>query len=164
MKINLATTLFLFLASAVKGQADTIKDSTFIPNSAPVNIAYSPTDLVTKISIFTINFANGKQGIVLAFMTKETEKRPAIRIDSIVLSAKDFKTLLLQHPYKTNVISTFDGGYIMTVIHWLSKTDIDFIKAETITKLVLTVNEKPLVIDVKKKSQHDIKKIAHSIL
>jgi hypothetical protein len=164
MQIILAATLFFFLAATVKGQADTIKDSTFIPNSPPVNIAYSPTDLVIKISIFTINFADGKQGIALTFMTKETEKKPVIRIDSIVLSAKDFKTLLLNHPYKTDVINTFDGGYIMTVIHWLSKPDINFIKAETITKLVLTVNKRPLVIEIEKKSQREIKKIAQSDL
>jgi hypothetical protein len=97
-------------------------------------------------------------------MTKETEKEPAIRIDSIVLSTNDYKTLILDHAYKTDITGTFDGGYIMTVIHWLSKPDIDFIKAETITKIVLAVEKKPLVIDIEKKSQRAIKKIANSDL
>lgn len=162
MKIVSATTLFLFLMATANAQADIIKDSTFIPNSSPVNIIYSPTDLVIKISLFTIHFINGKQGIELSFMTKETEKKPEIRIDSMVLSSNDYKTLLLNHPYKTDVVGTFDGGYIITGIHWLSKPDIDFIKAETITKIVLTVNKKPLVIDIEKKSQREIKKMANS--
>jgi hypothetical protein len=160
MKICSCIALFLFLASAVNAQTDYIKDSMFIANTSPLNINYSPKELILKISVSTINFANGKQGIELSLMTKETEKKPEIRIDSIVLSTNDFKTLTLNHPYKTSIINTYDGGYLMTAIHWLSKPDIDFLKGETINRIVLTIDQKPLVIEVEKKSQREIKKMA----
>lgn len=160
MKIFSGIALFLFLASAATAQTDYIKDSTFIPNTSPLNIAYSPKELILKFSVATINFANGKQGIEFSLMTKETEKRPEIRMDSIVLSTNDFKTLTLNHPYKTSIINTYDGGFLMTAIHWLGKADIDFLKAETINRIVLTIDQKPLVIEVEKKSQREIKKMA----
>lgn len=164
MKTLPVFTLFLFLFSIMNAQVIDIKDSTFIPNSASFNISYSPNDFILKISIVTINFTNGKQGIGLSVITKEIEKKPDIRIDSIVLSTSDLKTLVLNHPYKTSVASTYDGGYLMSAIHWLSKADVIFIKSETINRIMLTIDKKPLVIEVDKKSQREIKKITNKNL
>jgi hypothetical protein len=154
--------IFIFLAATANSQTADIKDSNIIFTSKPINIIYSPTDLITKISIATKKFANGKQGIEFSFITKETENKPEIRTDSIILNASDFKTLTINHPYRNNEIATFDGGYFQSAIHWLSISDIDFIKKETITKIVLSINKKPLVIDLNKKSQTGIKKLADS--
>ena len=164
MKLFSGVALFLFLTATTSAQVIDIRDSTFILNSQPVNIIYTPVDLILKISIATINFANGKQGIELSIITKETEKKPEIRIDSIVLSTSDFKTLILKHAYKTAVTTTYDGGYLMSAIHWLSNADIAFIKNETINRIVLTIDKKPMVIEVNKKSQREIKKIANKDL
>jgi len=160
MKLYSGIALFLLLALKANAQIIDIKDSNLILNSTPVNIIYTPADFILKISIVTINFTNGKQGIGLSVMTKEIEKKPDIRIDSVVLSTSDFKTLTLNHPYKTSVTNTYDGGYLISAIHWLSNADIAFIKTETINRIVLTIDKKPLVIEVDKKSQREIKKLA----
>jgi len=160
MKLYSGIALFLLLALKANAQIIDIKDSNLILNSTPVNIIYTPADFILKISIVTINFTNGKQGIGLSVMTKEIEKKPDIRIDSVVLSTSDIKTLTLNHPYKTSVTNTYDGGYLISAIHWLSNADIAFIKTETINRIVLTIDKKPLVIEVDKKSQREIKKLA----
>ncbi len=164
MKLFSGISLFLFLTATTSAQVIDIRDSTFIPNSQPINIVYTPVDFILKISFATINFANGKQGIELSMLTKETQKKPEIRIDSIVLSTSDFKTLILNHAYKTAVTTTYDGGYLMSAILWLSNADIAFIKNETINRIVLTIDKKPLLIQVDKKSQREIKKVANKDL
>jgi hypothetical protein len=141
-----------------------IEDTNISFNSDQINISYTPTDLIAKITITTNKFKDGLHGLEFSFITKRKDKAPNINIDSIILTDSKNKILTLNKPYRDTIYYRNDGSLSLTVIHWLAKVQLETLRQENITKITIVVDSNPLTINVSKKSQRRIREIANANL
>ncbi len=160
--MKIITTFIIFYLGTILCYSQPVNntDTTVTFTSDKLNISYSPSNLFSKISIATNKFASGRQGIEFSLTTKQKLKTPNIRIDSIILKSSVDKILTLNNPYRDTVYYRKDGGLSLMTIHWLNNTQLKMLRQEIITTIILTVDEKPLIIKITKKSQKQFNEVA----
>lgn len=136
------------------------KDSSIIFSSSEEKIAFSPTDLIASISLVTKRFRNGQEGIEFIFTTRRKENPPKIKRDSIILISSKKEILLINRPVYDTIYFQKDGSLFFSILHYLNKNETRFLKDETITHIMLMINQAPVRIAIKRKSQRLINDFA----
>ena len=141
-----------------------IKDADITFTSDQIKFSYTPTDLFSNISIATNKFVDGQKGIEFFFISKPRQNTPVIRIDSIILLSSTNKIVTLSNPFRDTIYYLSDGGLSLTSIHHLEKTEFEILKQDLITTIILIVDKKQLLINLRKKSQLKFKDLLNKTL
>ena len=141
-----------------------IQDTDITFTSDQIKFSYSPTSLFSSISIATNKFVDGQKGIEFFFISKPRQKTSIIRVDSIILQSSTNKKVTLNNPFKDTIYYRNDGGLSLTSIHHLDKDQLEILKQELITTIILIVDTKQLLINLRKKSQVKFKDLLNEIL
>ena len=142
----------------------TLNDTEIVFTSDQVKLSYSPTDLFSSISIATNKFVDGHKGIKFFFISKPRQKTTIIRIDSIILQTSSNKLVTLNNPYRDTIFYLNDGGLSLTSIHHVDKTKFEFLKENLITTIILIIDKKQVLINLRKKSQLKFKELLNETL
>jgi hypothetical protein len=161
-----AITIFFLLnfLTALSYSQNPIKDTDITFTSDQVKFSYTPTDLFSNISIATNKFVDGQKGIEFFFISKPKQTTPIIRIDSIILRSSTNKTVTLSKPFRDTIYYLNDGGLSLTSIHHLDKSEFDIFKQDFVTTIILIVDKKQLLINLRKKSQLKFKDLLNETL
>ncbi|MEO6455625.1 MAG: hypothetical protein ABIN97_16210 [Ginsengibacter sp.] len=84
---------FVIFIGLTKAHAQTINsiDTTVAFASGPIDISFSPSDVITNISYSTKKFASGRRGIEISLKAKRRDKPPIIKADSIIFKSSTNK-------------------------------------------------------------------------
>lgn len=77
-----------------------IKDPAIAFTSDQIKFLYAPTDLVSSISVASIKFVNGENGIEFFFILKPRENPPGAMLNSMILKSPTGKMVTLNSPFK----------------------------------------------------------------
>lgn len=136
-------------------------DTNIVFLSEAENIYYTPSGLITSINFSVVKFESKQAGIQFILTTKRAGKESVIGVDSIILQSGS-KQLTISSPYNDTVYLRNEGGLLFSLTHFLNQKEMRFLKEEPITNMVLIVNRQHLIINIKKKSQIKIYKIANT--
>ena len=161
MKTTTALLFYLLLSLVSHSQILFLKDTTIRFISDPKSISYSPSSLISNISYSSSYFKNGQRGIIFSFIAKEKGQLPNIRIDSITLKLSNGKSLILNNPYGDTIVTRYDGGLYLAVLYSLDKSELGILKLQTITTLILIIDKQPLEINLRNKSQRELREFAN---
>jgi hypothetical protein len=134
-----------------------IKDPAIAFTSDQIKLSYTPTDLVTSISVASVKFANGENGIKFFFMLKPRENPPGAMLNNMILKSSTGKMLTLNSPFKDTLYYLNDHGLSITTIQRLDKQELETLKEELITTIILIADEKQVLINLRKKSQKNFR-------
>ena len=163
MKAILLFFLLLILTVSSFSQ-NPIQDTDITFTSDQLEFSYSPTSIFSSISIATNKFANGQKGIEFFFISKPRQKTSIIRVDSIILQSSTNNILTLNNPFKDTIYFRNDGGLSLTSIHYLDKDELEILKQELITTIILIVDTKQVLISLRKRSQVKFRDLLNEIL
>lgn len=143
---------------------NTLNDTAIVLTSEQVKLSYSPTDLFSSVSIATGKFLDGQKGIKFFLLSKPRQATPVIMVDNIILQTSANKLVTLNNPYKDTIYLLSDGGLSLTSIHIVDKSKCDILKENLITAIVLIVDNKQVLINLRKKSQLKFKDLLNETL
>jgi hypothetical protein len=129
-----------------------LKDTSFTIISEPLILAHSPSDIVSKIYVQAVNFSSGERGIEFICITTPMKNLSSLRLDSMELISSTHKLLTINKPYRDTIFNNADGGVYSAIIHFLTKSDQDFVLHENINEIVLMINENPLKLKFDRKA------------
>jgi hypothetical protein len=141
-----------------------IKDAAIAFTSDQTRFSYSPTDLFSNISIATNKFVDGQKGIEFFIISKPRQKPPNIRIDSIILKSSTNKILTVNNPFADTIYYRNNGGLSLTTIQLLDKNELEILKQEFITTIILVVDTKQVLINLRKNSQKKFRDLLNETL
>ncbi len=116
-----------------------------------INLSYSPINSISKIGFSPKKLNSEQQAVEFTFITKMGSK--ALNLKNIILKASSNKTIDINNPVRDSTYYLSDGSLLWNIIHYLNKSQLDFIKKETIKEIIITVENQPLEIRLAKKSQ-----------
>ncbi len=122
-------------------------------NYDKIILNYSPTTLIWKIGFLPQKLNTEQQAVEFTFITKKGNKS-IINLKNIILKTNSNKTMDINNPVRDSVYYLSNGELSWNVIHYLNKSQLDFIKQELVKKIILTIDNHPLEIILSKKSQN----------
>ncbi|MBV4359691.1 hypothetical protein [Pinibacter aurantiacus] len=162
---------FLFLVCIisslfVRSQELPSLDSVVSYSSNLGRVYYTPAVLVDNISFSAIKFRNGQPGIWLRLMvekvvTEKGRRNIDVNPDSISLKLNN-EVIAFGKSYRDSIYFSNKGDLLVNTFYLLNPTEIEFLKEKNVTDIIVTVNNKPVVLHISKRSQKMIKEMANN--
>ncbi len=154
----------LLIKSTPGFSQDEEKDTAPIFTSDPIKLSFSPHGLLSTISLATSRISDSEKAMVISISAKRREKTPRFRPDSIILMTADDKMIFLYHPYKDSVYFLNDGGLAFTSFQRIDKREIEILKEEIITAIVLIIDNQDVLIKISNGSARKFKQVINLTL
>ncbi len=162
MKDAILFMLMFLLTSKIYSQSLKIDEIPFDEISEINGISYTPTHTIEKTGFSIKKYDNKEIIIEFIFIIKGQGTQQRLHSDSILLQTTKSK-IFLDNPIRDTASFKNDGSMYDKIFHHLSIAQFDLLKKEPVDEIILRYGNDPVHLQVKKRSQRQINRVANSL-